>query len=357
MPLGDRDAHRREFHAAMRRLWALPRDQKFDAYTALAEYFGEPPAVEPAVAAQLRRRADALKDLRRAAAWLGLDGQQAPTAPQYDEAQAALGLMPRHRIVAAYERWSIACRELRGDWVPETVNQRALRRATSGRARQHETYLQGVRDAITRKGARSTTAAEYDDYVAAHNGSLTRAQLAAGRLPMVGSAAIRAAFPLLRWDEIVAAAFGEVDPQALMRERAEATAVAAREADGLIGADVIAALLEVRRSVVTDLQRSGKLPVAVARLGPVSAWLATDIWSWLEGEAVPARRQYELQAEVCGSNETAQLLRTTPGYLIAALHRGYRTVPAPAGRVSGARYWWRRRVEAWLAEHGPVGRR
>src|SRR5262249_23533543 len=130
MPSGPRDL--RDLHAALRRFYQLPQRLQLEFFDIAHEYLELGVGVETRVSRELQARRDALAAMVRAAEHLRLADNEAPIGTQYDAAADALGLMPRHEIITAYQRWRNAQRALTGGWVPETPAQRALRRATSG---------------------------------------------------------------------------------------------------------------------------------------------------------------------------------------------------------------------------------
>lgn len=157
-PHRSRGRHEREFHAAMRRVWALPLAHQHEVAATLIEFLGGPLGTEPAVRDEVRRRAEALTDLRRAIEWLGLREGEKPKGREYDRAADALGLMSRSVVIKAWEKWDNAQRVAAGEWIPLTPAQRALKRATSGRKRSHETYFAGIREAVMHRGSQDADA-------------------------------------------------------------------------------------------------------------------------------------------------------------------------------------------------------
>jgi hypothetical protein len=112
-----RTRHVREFHATMRRLFAL----QLEAFLALAEYLGDPLGSEPRKRRTGPPTGGRTRDVARAAEWLGLPDGAAPKLEEYERAQELLlGLLKRKTVIDAWEKWDNFKRALTGDWVPET---------------------------------------------------------------------------------------------------------------------------------------------------------------------------------------------------------------------------------------------
>ena len=344
---------RSEREDVMRRVWALPERDRLAIHKTLSEYLAQGGAAETEADRQVRLRIEALDAMQRAAEHLGLPEGKAPSGPQYDEAQAALGLLKRNKVIRAYGRWENACNALTGGWVPETPAQRALRESTSGRRRNAVAYLEGIRRWLKESGGSSPTVRNYDAYRKAHN-----AATAEGALPLVTSGAILSAFPGLRWPEIVAGAQEGHDLTALVQQRGNGS-LARVPSGSLVGAKEVAAVLGERRQGVAARAGRPGFPHPVARVSGNRAWIVDDIRAHAQGKQFPERHENGMQARVIDSNELAAMLGTSADMVRTWLSKGdMRRLPPPEESRVGAQYYWlREKVEGWLRDHPASARR
>jgi hypothetical protein len=330
----------------MRRVWALPERDRLAIYETLRAYLAQGGAPETDAERQVRLRAEALEAMRRAAEHLGLEEGEALTGPQYDQAEAALGLPKRGRVIRAYGRWENACGALTGGWVPETPAQRSLRSATSGRRRNAVAHLEGIRHWIEESGGLSPTVRNYDAYVKAHNGAIGE-----GELPVVTSHAVQSAFPGLQWSEIIEGAQTGTDLQTLVQERSRRS-LAQVPSGSLVGSKEIAAALGCTPQTVAFRTTRPGFPRPVARIGVKRAWIVDDVVAHAQGKPFSIRRENEMQGQVMDINALAVLLETSAQMVRTWLWRGdMRRIPSPeGGRVGRQYYWLRERVETWLRD-------
>jgi predicted DNA-binding transcriptional regulator AlpA len=326
----------------LRRCFELPWRDLYEVWRVIGSYLEPAGARETKVARQLRDRAEAVDCLRRAAAHLDLDPDagQAPTIEQYEQARADLDLpLSRRQIETRWEGWHFAKLALTGERPVETVGQRSLRRAASGRMRNHEEYLAGVREWLERKRP-STTRDDYDTWTTVRN------ETSPERPVVLGHAVERGLSLTWRWVLRVAQFEMEVDEaQALHLEEL----TAASGPLGLIGVAGIALIYKTSRSHATDIAGRSDFPPPVAVVASTRAWYRKDVEAHHSGRKV-RRRQGELQERLVDSVEFSTRTGMARATIHGAVHNQRPSVLPPAGSVAGRTYWLRDDFEAWLAQ-------
>lgn len=341
--------HRDARQAAVKAVLALPPQEQIETTLALIDLVGGELGGESVGERRLRRRAQGLHDIGRAAEALGLPAGGVPTVHQYDPTARDLGLLSSQQIIRAFGRWSNATRALRGERMPETPEQRARRLGTTGKQRSHEDYLTGVRLWLD-SSAESDALKSYDMFVDAYNKERDE-----GELPLVRGNSIRAAFGL-SWTEILSVVRGETELAAAVEARRDR---ARREAGsiGLIGNQGVALLLGHVSTATPQLVKEPGFPTAVARVGKTPVWLLSDIDAYSAEQVVPTRHEGEMQDELIESPELAEALGIQLNSLHAQIHRGlWGTVPPPGATVGGRHVWRRVDVDAWFRKRGRAPR-
>lgn len=332
--------------AAIRGVLALTPQDQIEATLALVELLGGEVGGESTGERRLRRPAQALRDLDRSAAALGLEEGKAPTFHQHDEQARKLGLLSSQQIVRAFGRWSNATRAFRGERAPETPEQRAKRVTTAGKQRDHRDQLAGIQMWLDSM-PQSISQASYDAFAGSYS-----EQLDEDDLPLVSAQAARVALGI-SWKEILEVARGEKRLAEVLQAR---RARVRRDAGsiGLVGAGAAARVLGLATTAVTVIENQPGFPVWVARFGKSKAWLLEDIEAWAGDRQVPARLEGEIQAELMESAELAALLDVQLESLHAYVNAQRWTLVPPPGAIVSQRHVWRRiDVEAWSQSRGP----
>ena len=144
----NRQRNDEEWQAELRRVLRLPAGDQLKIFIGLRDDLGG--RLGPVIKreAEERARQEALKSMRLAAEHLGLPDGQQPSTIEYQKAEKETDLPLKFAAVydAFEHRWKVAQGDYRGERVPATAIQRALRRKTLGSARSpHENPLSCVR--------------------------------------------------------------------------------------------------------------------------------------------------------------------------------------------------------------------
>jgi hypothetical protein len=281
----------------LRRFFSLSTADQLEAFQEIREALSADPGEEDAHTREVRERAAALEAIGKVSEHLGLPEGQAPTVQQFNETARKLGLgWGSTRVARIWGRWRVATSAYRGEQVTRTAASRSRSRRTTGPARAHEEYLEGIRRWLATKPA-SETAKDYDEWAAeqAQRGG-------AERLP-VKSLALRKALGL-GWAEMLAVARGSIDLASSRDARARKQLAELRGSRKLVAGSLVALVLGGSRERVQHLARHDpRFPTSVAQVGGARAWLLSDI------EALSRRPQAS----------TSQERRTTA---TADIHRG-----------------------------------
>jgi predicted DNA-binding transcriptional regulator AlpA len=333
----------------LRRCFELPWRDFYEVWRVIGSYLEPAGARETKVSKQLRERAEALDCLRRAAEHHNLrTGEgEAPTIEQYEEARAALGLpLTRRQVELRWEGWHFAKLALIGERPVETAAQRSIRRAASGRRRNYEEYLTGVRDWLKTKPP-SRTRKDYDAWVKPRN------EVSQER-PVVLAVAIEGSL-ILNWARVLQVAEFEMDLDEAQQLRLDELTAASGPLR-LIGTVGIALIYKTGRFHVGNLARRPGFPPPVARLGSAQVWYRKDIEAHRAGRKV-RRRPGELQERLVDSAEYARRTGMTQATIHGMVHNRMPTLLRPAGSVAGRTFWLRDDFEAWLAQRPRPKRR
>lgn len=153
----------------MRRIYELPTGDQLSVMRTLSDRLSAEFGEESEVQSQAKKRADSLDAMARVAERLGLPDGVAPTATQYRSVWKQVAPdWSATRVHDAWGRYEFCKRAFRGEWVPESSAQRAVRRSSGGRARTHEDYLDGVRLWL-KEAPGSLRMEDYADFVRSHN--------------------------------------------------------------------------------------------------------------------------------------------------------------------------------------------
>lgn len=327
-----------------RRFCALPWRDQYELWQQFGEYLEPEAEVETRASEQLRRRAEAVGCVRRAAAHAGLDDGLSPTVAQYVAAASDLDLpMSHQQVTRAWRTWRLACRAARGEQVPATNEQRAQRRARGGRSKSREEHLVSLREWLANTSDVSRTKKDYNLWARQTNERRTGT-------PLVGLADGIHEAMVLPWERCLAVARGDIDLEAA---RAAYLEVLVTRSGPLRLASVggIALIFGVGRNHAAEIARGDSFPSPVAKLGVAKVWRFDDAFAHRAGRDFPHREPYELQNQVCDSAEVSRLLTMTQGTLMAGLHRqAWSWVPRPTGTVGNHHYWNREELSNWVEE-------
>lgn len=331
--------------AALRQVLDLPWRDVYEVYTTLGEYL-KPQKRERETKTQreLRERAEALEALERAARHLKLPADRAPTVEQYNRAATKLGLdLSSAQVVRRWGFWREASNALVRKARTETPEQRAVRRATTGKRRGHADYLAGVREWLRGKPA-STTEKDYDAWVERRNEQNPDA------LPYVKGGSVIIGLSI-QWPRVLAVARRKTTLGAAQAEYLEELTAAAGRLQ-LVGSVAVGLILGKGSVQAADITREPGFPPRVATIGNARVWYRDDIEAYKAGRSV-RRREGELQPHIVDSKELRKLLALKPAMLVTHVHkRRFHLVPEPAGTVSQNHYWLREDLEPWLEQYG-----
>lgn len=332
---------RSELQRVLQLAYALPYRQQLRLHHVLHEYLGGEVDGATAADTQMSEREAALAAIARAAKHLGL-GEGVPTTQQFNKAMKALGESAWNdwRIRKAFGRWDFAKSVYLGGWAPETPAMRSLRRATSGRKREHEDYLDGLRLWL-KTGPATRTREDYSLFVA----SVNTKRIASGEKPLVQPDAIDTGLGL-RWADSLDVAEGREDIEELSQRRAEEEVAAGGEL-GLVGARGVALILGWSEHSVKVQCQAGEMPQPVAVIGSHFAWFIGDIEAFDAGRAYPRRKAFAWQSRVMDTAQLAKHLGRRHDSMLTALSVRHHRLPPTTGKVSGNHYWMRRDVLKW----------
>jgi predicted DNA-binding transcriptional regulator AlpA len=345
--VAERLVSRTERQDVLRRAYSLllARPIRTGPHSARTYPAGVQPGGESKEHKLLRERAEALDGLASVARELGLPRGRWPTIDEYQRVAPSLGVRYSHQqVIRRWGRWEDAGRMLVGQRITETLKQRSLRRATSGRSRNHETYLQGLRDWLNTSPL-STTEPDNAGWVKQEN--LVHEP---DHLPYVGPRAVMAGL-LLRWPWCVRVATRETT----LEEAQEAHLRELTEASGelqLLATRGVALVLGIGGTHPHALTSQPGFPPHVATIGRARVWYRSDIEAHRDGVPVPRRKPDELTPKLANSADVSKALGMPPDSLISLIHRSYwHLVPPPTAQVSTALYWLREDLDRWLNEH------
>jgi hypothetical protein len=306
--------------------------------------FDEP---ETEAARERRRQAAALEAMDAAARYHQLPGGTGLTGDQYEQARAALGLMPTRREIAdAFERWNRANDVFTGRARHETARQKQLRRRAQLARMYGALELRHIR-AVQQWLAEprpARTRADYDLFARARNETESDATK-----HLVLGGAINAHWGVF-FADFVAFVKGDITI-----EEARARRIADLESQGdcdLMLRDHVLALLRCTYAQLKYYLASGQfLAPSVRFSGQRVAWLREDVSAFLAGEDVPDRDPHELRRRYLSPGEFADLMDVPPEAVRGWFrYRRWDRMPAPDAKFATFSYWKRADVEAWLAE-------
>jgi len=344
-------AERAELQAALRRVYRLTYRQQVRLLNTVRLYvtdFGGEDELDD----QLKERADGLAAMRKVAQHLKLPAGTAPNSAQYRVAAAKLGLddWKVNRFQTVFGRWRFAEDEYEGRRVRETPGQKALRRATTGREREHEDYLAGVEQWLDDIKPAATTMDDYNTYRAAVNPGRVRA----GELPLVVAGTVTMQLKL-SWSDVLTCARGEVSLDKMLARLAEVDVRKHAGSLALVGMAAIVRLTGEPEGTLRTAVDRGTFPAPVARIGEHTAWHLGDVRAWSAKKTWPHRPQMAWQNRTLDTRSLAERMGRRPDWMWAVMHRYPHRVPPFAGRVGRARYWLLKDVEAFEKKQGADG--
>jgi hypothetical protein len=337
-----------EWQTVLRRALDLVGRDQLKLFHALSERLGGELWEEDDRARQARLRDEAVAAMQAAATYLGLPEGQAPTIPEFKRAARETSLpMTFSGVYGAFdERWDVASRHYRGEHIPETAAQRAMRRKYLGRRDDvREAPLTGVRLFLTQDPPPRAT--RYEDYEAWAREFNENPRDGYKR---VGENAGHICGQLgLGWDLVLAVAAGRTDPE---QARKESLSAALSEAGPLVGHLLLSQMLGLSRHARHAKQATFPKPVFRFAKGN-SMWLRSDIEGYAAGRRDFKHAEGVLQDQYLDGH---QLGKEVLGIASIEAVRGrvraeaWETVPRPAGKAGNHYYWSRADVERWLRE-------
>ena len=340
-----RAINRKEVEAILQRIHALPRAAQLTLFSELRDYLAVEDVPETQKDQQIRLRQESLEVMTRVAAHYRLAADTAPTVSQWRSAPAELTAgWSATRMAEIWGRFRFAQATYRGEHLSGGSAQRSIRRATVRRRLTFEDELLGVQRWLDTK-PRSGKGADYDEFVAEQNDAIRLGQL--NEKPLRQAAYIVERLGIT-FDDVVAVLRDGADLAGLRAARQAERLQRNRGKLGVVGARGAAAIVGHLGSPTEILNHPG-FPRPVLKLGRRYGWLASDVEAFRDGRPVPQRRDYEMQDQVVGTAEMAELRGyPSPASVIALLHRNPHLFPEPDGRLDNAIYWLRSTVEAWL---------
>lgn len=325
----------------LRRVFDLSWRDQVEVYRVLGSFLEATGPTETAAQKQLRERVEAVDALLQATAHLKLAAGTAPTNEQYATAQAALGLpLSRQQIASRFHnKWALAKRAMLGETVAGTAQQRAIRRAASGRRREHEDYLFAVRTWL------GTTPPE--------RGMLAYSEWANDRNeegadpPFVQGPAISKAL-VIEWDDVlrVAEHYLELSEARALRLEELYKRSGPLKALGTAG---VALALNTNLTTASQTTRTAAFPRHLVKVGTAKGWRRVDVEAFRDKRALPSP-PVEMQSRIVAAKEVATKLGIAGSTLQAAVFRdSWDYVPPPSGRISNCYFWLRKDLERWLA--------
>ena len=343
------DPSRGPLNEVLRRLYDLPHNDQVEVLRTLGSWLHAAETEENPVDRQVFERARALDDLKKAASWLKLPQDQAPTVAKYKAARQALGLaMSSGQIIRRWERWRTACSALTGrGFVARTEAQRRLSGVGGGRVREYEDYVTALRDWQDRPDMPLSR----QSYIA-WSKSMTpeRERLGERPLPNATSIAMNLA---VTWEYAERIATRELDVDKARQLQLEEFI---RESGPLelLPLSAAAIMLGISGQVAHTRKSEEDFPPWAAKVGDGHYWYREDLEALRDGHDPPDREPGEANHLIYSTADLAGLLRRTTAGLSANIHaRRWHLVPEPAGRAGPYAYWLREDADAWIRKHRP----
>ena len=281
------------------------------------------------------------------------------TVASYDQAARALKLRWRSgRIIDAFGSWRNAKLALAGERLGESAEQASLRRSSTGRRRDHEDHLVGLRLWLASTPA-SKKQLDYQQFREQYN-----ARRREDQRPLVHAQTIIDKLGL-PWAMLLKIAKGETTLEAARQEQQPASAhdpsapvsdlpTSFSDASDVVDIRRLALILGKGVNDSAKLTRQRGFPPAAAIISGRRLWRRADVDAYRDGERAFTAQEGFLQSQFLSKHQLAARLGLTSGQLRSALRRGDRKlVPAPR-RVGGTFYWLRSEVEDKL--RGPDSR-
>jgi predicted DNA-binding transcriptional regulator AlpA len=323
----------------------LPRREQLEVFEQLRTYVSEDLGVETDADRLLDREREALRALDQVAAHLRSRGElaadTAPTAKQFDQAAAELGLdWDRSRIVRVFGLWRNAQRSLLGESVTEGPAQKRFRQQTGGRRRTHESPLAAL-DEWLKTDPSEHARADYDAFAKAEN--RRRGKRAP---PLPTSAAVTKSLGM-PWGSVLSIAQGDVTLEA-ERERLIEVELARRSETDLVGHGLVAAMFGRGADETNYYIDRGEFPRQVATVGKSKAWFVGDLLAFRDSGEVVEREEGEYQDEILDTAQLAKLIGRSPDTIRTYVHQAnWRHVPEPQGKAGNQLYWLSSEVAKW----------
>lgn len=331
--------------AVMRMIWTLSRKDQIRVYNDVLQYLErETDAPVPRISKERQEREDMLGAVRAVAEHLGLI-DRAPTVAEFDQASTKLGLGIRSGVVIrVWGRWRFVGHALLDINKRQSPAQRELQRRTSGRKRNNEQFLTGVREWLD-TDPDSTRMTDYDNYTAQANDE--------GREPpLVTAGAVKMGLNL-SWETALRIAGGKTNlsDEYLSKQR---EIIDRTDPLRLVTIPETALLLGVHRRVADNLRRDPDGPTVVGNIGNGDVFYKEDVLAYRNGEPLPVHLEGEIQNVVWDGTQIAHLLgikaSSLPSYRQA---RMFHKVPEHSGEVGNRYYWLREDVRKWAATYRP----
>lgn len=304
--------------------------------------------VEPELFALMRRRVEALRQLRIAQPLLKLKPDERVPLTRYERIEDDHGLWKARRVGRAFGKrrgWRLANNELVGAPMSPSAIQRSLERGTM-RGRHHEDQMEGIRIWLRRRPG-SRMPVDYENFVGDYNDDVRR-QRRRNAKPLVSGGTIRAAFPHIAWDVIVGWADAGHSTKAA-RKLAKRWYAEQPAPDGLlVAAGELALLTDRVRQNLKSVASDPRFPAVAAIVSGTKVWLRTDVVAFASGRRVPAREHLFMADMVIDVAGMAARFGVTAVAIRQRVHNEkWHLLPSPAGRAGGKPYWLTEQVLRW----------
>jgi transcriptional regulator with XRE-family HTH domain/predicted DNA-binding transcriptional regulator AlpA len=341
----------RELEEALRRALDLSLAERLRLFEKLRADLAGDLGDETEADRQIRQRAEALAALHQAAELLGTAEGEAPTISDYNRAAAAHGLgVTSAQIREAFGRWETAKAALVGEPIPATPFQRAVRRAIGG-PREFETYIEAVRHWLA-SAPISEQPKDYDEWRAHENDR----RVPSGQLPLPSYQTLRRA-TMASWADILAVARGQ---KTLVQAQNDNLGfdVASVGPGTLVVTNGVAQLLGVTNDGLKDLERRESFPQPITRVGLHKLWLLSDVLSYRDDLAFPARERFQMMDAYLSLEQVAETIgRSQDAVRNYAWRQDWRQVPPTVEVIGRVLAWDRAVVEDWLTNRLGPGER
>lgn len=303
----------------------------------------------------IRERLEAIDALRAAAGHLAPREAAAKklTIREYREAANALGLaLSTQQVVRRWGRWTDANRELVGEAVSETPEQRFARGGFTpgvrppGRPRSKDP-VRSLQEFMASGEPRSVSG--YNDWARRANRAI---EDQSDRYPYYG-----VVYDVLAVPFEVAISIADPENPTTIDDARSAYLERLKTTSGPLGLCNTQGVALVRDEPIYESRRlaaADELPPRAAMLNDSRVWRFEDIEAHAAGKPVADHDPDYLQDALLSSASLAEVLKRGEEGVWSAVHRNSLSVPQPDGRAGKYAYWLRTEVERWVSENADL---